>query len=287
MVFPVRRNVHSWDWALVWGMVVFSAGMGALMIKVPQKGIFWTTMLLMGGITAYFAYAVRAMRSLTYSVDRSGIGIHYGFMHMYIPFSDVLAIESSPRAKLGIRLAGTEWPGFYSGYFSEFGEKRIARVYATHKDNVIRITVLQYNYVITPEDSEGFLAEVQSYWHPHPTMRQLQLEAPEGPTIWQTGLGQLGLLLNAAALAGMALYIYHLTTTVAQVPLHYNLKGQVDRYGSPAELYTLLIGPLIVLPIIIYISNLLSRKGVTNKEAAALLLIPLVLTLMMAVISLA
>ncbi len=64
-----------------------------------------------------------------------------------------------------------------------------------------------------------------------------------------------------------------------QIPLHYNLQGEIDRYGSPYELYLMLLGPIILMPIMFYISFSLHRAGI--KEAAAYLSIPLLFTIFM------
>ena len=282
MHYKVREVRQSWDWVLLLFMLVVSAGVIGLTYQLPDKTIFILIVITMTGLTGYIYYAIRAVRNLTYEVDRKGITINYGFKTLLIPYEDILSIEVKPRAGLS-RLAGNDWPGSYSGYFTERGEQRMAVVYATELKDLIKIQTRELNYFISPQNNERFMEKVRQDWTP-PRVSETALQQARRPHLWQTGPGLALLALNLIALGLAAAYIYHLSQTVEQLPLHYNYRGEVDRYGSPAELYFTLVTSVIILPIIVFISDMMTRRGVPSREAARLLWIPLSLTAFMAVL---
>jgi len=263
-------------------MIVVSAGVIALTYQLPQKMLFILIVILMTGLTGYIYYVIRAARSLTYEVERKGIVIKYGLKTLLIPYEDILSVEVKQKTGLS-RLAGSEWPGSYSGYFTESREKKLAVVYATELKNLVKIQTRELNYFISPENNERFIEKVKEYWTP-PRIIETAFKQTHRPHIWQTGSGLILLALNLIVLGLAVGYIYHLTLTVEQLPLHYNFRGEVDRYGSPSELYFTMIASVFILPIIIFISDMMTRRGVPPQEAARLLWIPLLVTALMGVV---
>ena len=79
MHYKVREVRQSWDWVLLLFMLVVSAGVIGLTYQLPDKTIFILIVITMTGLTGYIYYAIRAVRNLTYEVDRKGITINYGF----------------------------------------------------------------------------------------------------------------------------------------------------------------------------------------------------------------
>ncbi len=277
-----REVEHSWDWILMGFMIVVSVGVCWATYKVPQRALFAMTVVMMTGLTAYIFYAIKATRGLTYEAGREGITINYGYKKLFIPYKDISSIEIKERPGL-TRLAGNEWPGSYSGYFSVRGEKKLALVYATAMKSIIRIDTPRLSYFISPQDNRRFIEKVSQYWTSSQSSSEL-VEMKPGPHIWQTGSGILLLALNLMAVGVVVAYIYHLSQTMVQIPLHYNLHGEIDRYGSPSELYLVLIGTAIILPVIIVIGDMLSRRGVPIRDATRLLWIPLLTTVFMGVV---
>ncbi len=282
MLNKTREVQHSWDWIFLGFMLAVSGGVIWLTYQLPQKVLFGLIVVTMGGLTGYIYYAIRSTRGLTYEVERAGITINYGFKKILIPYQDILALEVKERAGL-TRLAGNEWPGSYSGYFSERREKKLAIVYATELKNLIKIETSDFNYYISPQDNKRFMEKVKLYWNP-PSGSDDRPPAVKRPHIWQTGGGILLIFLNLMALVAMAAYINHLAQTVDQMPMHYNFRGEVDRYGSPQELYFMLIGTIMGKTMIVPISDMLARRGIPPYEAARLLYIPLAITVFMGVV---
>lgn len=282
MQHKAREVEHPWDWMLLGLMTLVSAGVILVTYQLPQKLLFILILIMMTGLTGYIYYSIRAARSLSYEVGREGIVINYGYKKLLIPYKDILALEVKERPGLS-RLAGNEWPGSYSGYFTESRQKKLAVVYATQLKNLVKIETSELNYFISPQDNHRFIEKVEQYWTP-PQRRDERLAPKTHPHLWQTASGAWLLVLNLIAVGLVVGYIYYLTTTIGQVPLHYNFRGEVDRYGSPAELYFTLIGTAIVLPVIVLVGDMMSRRGVPAQEASRLLWIPLGLTIFMGLV---
>lgn len=246
---------------------------GAL-IRIPTRMILYSTSLLMGGIIIWIYYSIQAVRSTTYKVDAEGIAIHYGFKHILIPWHKISRLERRQTVNL-LKFAGSEWPGNYTGYFQELGNKDLIAAYSSSKNDVVLINTPDLKYLISPENISSFFWEASQY--------QLGPAIPAAEEV-KNGLlnsmmGKRMIILNLLALILVAAAIQWSAGNHDQIPLHYNLQGEIDRYGSPYELYLILLGPIIMMPIMLYISSRLHRAGI--KEAAAYLSIPLLFTIFM------
>lgn len=282
MQHKAREVEHPWDWMLLGLMMLVLAGVILVTYQLPQKLLFIMIVIMMTGLTGYIYYSIRAARSLSYEVGREGIMINYGYKKLLIPYNDILALEVKERPGLS-RLAGNEWPGSYSGYFTESRQKKLAVVYATQLKNLVKIQTSELNYFVSPQDNRRFIEKVEQYWSP-PQHSDEGPTAKPRPHLWQTASGAVLLVVNIIAVGLVVGYVYYLTKTIGQMPLHYNLLGEVDRYGSPAELYFTLIGTAIVFPVIIVVGDMMSRRGVPAHEASRLLLIPLGMTIFMGLV---
>lgn len=282
MQHKAREVEHPWDWMLLGLMMLVLAGVILVTYQLPQKLLFIMIVIMMTGLTGYIYYSIRAARSLSYEVGREGIMINYGYKKLLIPYKDILALEVKERPGLS-RLAGNEWPGSYSGYFTESRQKKLAVVYATQLKNLVKIQTSELNYFVSPQDNRRFIEKVEQYWSP-PQHSDEGPTAKPRPHLWQTASGAVLLVVNIIAVGLVVGYVYYLTKTIGQMPLHYNLLGEVDRYGSPAELYFTLIGTAIVFPVIIVVGDMMSRRGVPAHEASRLLLIPLGMTIFMGLV---
>lgn len=282
MQHKAREVEHPWDWMLLGLMMLVLAGVILVTYQLPQKLLFIMIVIMMTGLTGYIYYSIRAARSLSYEVGREGIMINYGYKKLLIPYNDILALEVKERPGLS-RLAGNEWPGSYSGYFTESRQKKLAVVYATQLKNLVKIQTSELNYFVSPQDNRRFIEKVEQYWSPPQHSNEGPTAKPR-PHLWQTSSGAVLLVVNIIAVGLVVGYVYYLTKTIGQMPLHYNLLGEVDRYGSPAELYFTLIGTAIVFPVIIVVGDMMSRRGVPAHEASRLLLIPLGMTIFMGLV---
>lgn len=282
MHYKASEGKRGWDFLLMAFMVMVSGFTLWLLYKTPERIMFWGTTVLMVGVTLYIVYIIWAARTLSYSIERDAIIIHYGFQHIRIPYDSIIKVEEQQRLNMQ-RLAGNHYPGHYSGYFKEFREKRLLAVYAKRKEKVIAVHTPRLKYIITPENNRTFLARLATTLPDYASHRLAEDKIDDLPPLWHTREGLAMLALNIAGMMGLGAYIWIQARHHKTVPLHYNLQGQVDRYGSPLELLMLLLGPVIILPIIIYVSNILARHGI--RGAARYLWIPFFLTALMACVA--
>ncbi len=276
MLFKIKQVNRKFDYYLMAFMLLITIITVGALIRVPTRIILYSISLLMGGLIIWIYYLIRAVCSTTYKVDAEGIAIHYGFKHILIPWHKISRLERRQKVNL-LKFAGSEWPGNYTGYFRELGNKDLIAAYSSSKNDVVLINTTDLKYLISPENISSFFREASQY--------QLgsAIEAEEVKNgLLDSMMGKWMIILNIIALILVAAVIQWIAGNYDQIPLHYNLQGEIDRYGSPYELYLILLGPIILMPIMFYISLRLHQAGV--KEAAAYLSIPLLFTIFMGLV---
>ncbi len=277
MLFRVIQTDRKFDYYLMAFMLVITLITVGALSRVPNKLILYGVCLLMGGLLVWIYFLIRAGRSLTYVVDKEGIMIHYGFKHVLVPWHKIYRLERRQKVNL-VKFAGSEWPGNYTGYFRETGSRELIAAYSASKTDVVVINTPGLKYLISPENISSFFWEASKY--------QLGLQTREEEEVknglLNTAMGKRMIILNILALIFVAALIQCIAGSNNQIPLHYNLQGEIDRYGSPYELYLMLLGPIIMMSIMYYVSSYLHRAGI--KEAAAYLSIPLLFTIFMGMV---
>ncbi|MDD4802508.1 MAG: PH domain-containing protein [Syntrophomonas sp.] len=279
MIFKARSRSNRFDWILLGFITIVTGGTGLLLYRVPDRFIFFISSFFLLSGFAFIYYSVRAIQKLNYVLDDEGLIIRYGLRPKKIKYAEIKSVENRTRMNWS-RVAGNEWPGTYIGYFEEH-KKGLVSAYATSREQVLIISSTQGRFAITPEDSTAFLAVLT----PRLTMDNSESEVLlESRRLWQSSRGKILLFLNGLLFAAVAAFIqYNVMLGKTHIPMHYNLAGQVDRYGSAGEAYFMLLGTVIVLPIILLVGDSMTRKGV--KDGDNLLLIPLFLTLFMGAIA--
>ena len=207
------------------------------------------TLLVLGtaftGMAWLMWYYHRSFNRLSYELTGTGIIINWGKKPVVIPYHEITAVAPW-KLKGASRVYGMELGGYRQGVFSIYRLGK-GEFYAVG-DEVVLIQTGDNLYGITPADRDGFMSALKAKLQEKGVSYSEQVtkqatKAKTGSSL--DGWTIAGLVVGFGLILGMALAIYVLTPRLPeQIPMHYNLRGEVNRYGPPEELY---IMPAIAL----------------------------------------
>jgi hypothetical protein len=185
-------------------------------------------------------YYQRSFNRLSYELTEAGIVINWGKRPPVIPYEEIKAV-SSEKLKGANRIHGIEIGGYRQGSFSIYRLGK-GQFYAIG-DQVVFIQTEDNLYCITPSDRDAFVSALQD------KLRQREVAYSEQVTkhqrkpkagFFRDGWSIAGIVLGIGLILGMAFLIYLLIPRLPeQIPMHYNWRGEVDRFGPPEELYVM------------------------------------------------
>ncbi|MCB9444550.1 MAG: DUF1648 domain-containing protein [Ardenticatenaceae bacterium] len=231
------------------GFILLDVVLFMLLIRGPITLLsFLLGVLLLASLPllAVVAYWTSSLSTTRYHVVENALLIEWGSLRQVIPLA---AIESlQPGGKI-TQFRGLRWPGLMIGRGQIDGQ--VAVVFATRPAaEQLLLKTETAVYAISPVDLENFKNCLEA-------LRTAEMAEPVD--LPESHLGFLSwsfwnewpahLLLAASGLLNLALFGY-LTAVYnhlpAQVPLHFNQLGQVDRLAAPNRLFLL---PLIGLTV--------------------------------------
>lgn len=241
-----------------------------LILSLHSGQVLWPVALIMGitflGLVGMFAYFTLAAKNMAYAITDQEIVIKSGFSTKRVPFSSVEHVSVIMGGSV-LKVVGASWPGFHLGSFTSPTGKGSVNLYATRVMGEIVIIKTKWESIgITPADSDAFLTDLNNHI---PGLDQKESSTLIEETPFQAWKDKKFLVLTGIALAilaGTGIYLSQVIPNLpSQVPLHFNIKGQVDRYGSPTEVYMPFgIGVAVVL-MMLGINTISSR----NNRASA------------------
>ena len=226
------------------GLVLLDAGLFFLLVRGPITlfSVLWGLMLLASlPLLAVLAYWTASLRSVRYHVVGNALLIEWGGLQQVVPLATIQSLEMGGETAV-THFRGLRWPGLMVGRGQMLGQD--AFVFATRPlaQQLLLLTETAV-YAISPIDLQNFKDCLEA-------LRTAQLdEAVDLPDsqlgflqwrFWDEWPAQL--LLMASGLLNLVLFGY-LTAVYdrlpAQVPLHFNQLGEVDRLAAPGRLFVL------------------------------------------------
>jgi hypothetical protein len=164
-------------------------------------------------------------------------------MTQIVPMESVTAVLSGDQIGGVTRFRGPWWPGMRVGYgeLEEIGPTVFFATGSLKKQVVLTTPVMAY--ALSPSDSVAFLEAVRLRLRMGPTQNVEQVS--QQPTIftWSLWSDHLGLALLTSALFLLVMlfgYISLRYPSLAELqPLHFDVLGQPDRWGTRAQVFTL------------------------------------------------
>jgi hypothetical protein len=241
------------------GLVLLDAGLLIQLLRGPISVLSsFSGLLLIGSLPLLLllAYWTSRLRTARYYVENQLLWIEWGSLRQVIPLAAIQSLELGQSDTAVTRFRGLRWPGLIVGKGQIQGKE--AYIFASrpateqllvHTDTAV--------YAISPVDLVNFADCLEALRLAHqsePSDLPLSRLGFLSWRFWDDRLAQF-LLVTAVILNG-ALFVY-LTAVFgrlpAQIPLHFDQAGAVDRLAAP--------GNLFVLPIIGLITWVLNGVG--------------------------
>ncbi len=223
------------DMLMVWGSVQIGISLLAFLLVLLILGS-----LLLIGLLAYWLYGLLWSG---YYLDRNALVIRWGAATQVVPMGSVTAVLSGDQVKKLVRFRGPVWPGMRMGY-GELQEIGPTLFYAAGPLNrmVILVTPVMA-YALSPADRDAFLEAVRKRLSMGPTQTVEPMSRQPAWLTWSFWSDRPALALWGAALLlllGLFGYLFVRYPALADLqPLHFNAAGQPDRWGTPAQTFTL------------------------------------------------
>ncbi len=247
----------------------------------PRTVVLLVLLLPTVGLTLLLAYRLWQLLSLDYWLDRDALRIHWAGDIITLPLSQITRADAGADGGLTI---WRQWPLVWmrpkqiqsESDLSEsvLGEaKEHPSVYATQPPAAcLTLEVGDSSYLISPRDPAGFLAALRTR-QDFGALRILpaQIETATLREHWLRRDRLAQFLLAASFLMGLLLLSYFLwnyPTLPAEVPLHFDASGLVDRIGPRRALMLL---PSIAL-LILFFNTVIGFVFYERRRLAAYLL---------------
>lgn len=223
--------------------------------------------VLVLGLLGYFAWAAKNLR---YELDDKNLIIRWAFNKKVVPFASIRGFNRMVGTSAA-KVVGASLPGFHLGSFTNPTGKGSINLFATRLWGDILLIRTKWEVVgITPENPEEFLEDLSQHVHdlqPDNLTGDEREVAAFSPWRQKHFLAVMG--LTAVIIIGTGLYLFNTIPNMpSQIPMHYNLYGQVDRYGSPSELW---VPYGIGVSVVLFLSLLNGVVAKNNKTSAYLM----------------
>lgn len=230
--------------------------------------------LLVEGLLGYITWAYR---TLQYEIGDDGLLVRWGHFRDVVSYADILGVKEAKSAFRWLsvfKLAASSWPGYHVGTFYLGRKQGVSKVYAT-RGPVAVIRTRQWDVVVSPEDVSGFIQALRKKigdiddWET--AKEPFRLLSPVRDP-WFVGL----VLLSLAVIAGTVLFLLdRIPRLPPSVPLHFDLEGRPNRFGSPSELYF----PVIIQGVTTFILMILGLALGRYSRLAGRILAATILTM--------
>jgi hypothetical protein len=222
---------------------------GLMIWGISQSGIslaaFFLSLLVIGSLflLALLVYWLYGLVQSSFHVDRNALVIRWGAVTQVVPMENVTGVLSADEVKRINRFRGALWPGLRVGY-GEIEGVGPTLFFATRPlaRQVILITPA-LAYALSPADPTAFVEVVRQRLNMGPSQSVEQVSRQPGFLTWSFWKDRLGLALLASAvllLTTLFGYISLRYPSLADLqPLHFDVLGQPDRWGTRAQVFTL------------------------------------------------
>ncbi len=269
---PTPGKGFAWGIGLVAFMVLIT-GLPVIINLAsgkPNPGFLSVIGLILIFITAMAVYFAWAAKNMEYVLDENGLIIKWAFNKKIIPLENIKGVRRTVGTS-SMKVIGASWPGFHLGSFTDPSGRGSVNLFATRLWGDILLIRTKWEILgITPEHSEKFLDELNRLVPGLEADSNTSAKQPEQPfTPWKDKVFVTVMVLTAAIFIGTGLFLAKTIPTLpAKVPMHYNLAGEVDRYGSPAEIYLPFSIGVLTVVFMVGITTLVARN---NKTSAYLM----------------
>ncbi len=286
-------------WTILLGVLIggiLSAVFIPAMILASDATLTSFSLVLIGGIAALFCIVTHGYYKMAYAVSGDLLVLRWGLFKTAIPFNAIASVGRPSSSTFdGIRTGGVGIPDHLYGAFRLLidGSYRPIKLVATRLANlVIIVTSSGKYYGITPAMVDEFIATVRRKTSnaAEKTFDNTQrLAEPELTTRkYQALTTALFVVVFIVAGINIAYMLVVFPRLPDIVPLHYDISGVADRFGSKDELAWSSLLPLgIMAGMAILLHAATRRRSQLQRSVygAAIMLLPLAVGVVFLVIN--
>lgn len=251
---------------VVFGAIAFSIAVAL----IPLSG--FTFLFTLGAITllalaTWLGYQTYQLAHISYALDRNAFVIRWGALREIVPMGDVQRVITADEITDELRLLRPPLPGWWFGVGSHPALGKV-RFYATEPpDQQIIVVTPECSYAVSPYDIEAFLDAFRIRLEMRPTQNVAHARLLSGFANWRIWRDRTALTLLFLAIA-LNLALFGLSATrfpaaPAQIALHFDASGSVDRLGEKSQLFVPPVLGLLTLAVSLIFGLVLYRKGET------------------------
>ena len=241
--YPAKRTGFIWGILL---LILIAAPLITILVILGKAhadnsmlSIILIIFLLLIALFLYFLYALKTM---CYQIEADAIKLKWGAVSYTIPMTAISEVRKVQGPLIGFRTFGGSWPGYHFGLF-RFRDYGQIEVYSTRlTGDLVLLRTAAKTYLISPENVDGFLAVL----HEKVELAPLQLVSREvtgfsqSISFFRDPIAIILVAANIALLAAVFIYLARLVPTLPEkIPAHWDLAGNINRYGNREELYML------------------------------------------------
>lgn len=154
MTSTLRFQVAVFNRASITTLVVFFAAIYILSAALLGGTALVAALLI---ATALLALIVGHMAGSAVSLDADDLRVGAGLFRRRIPYTELVAIESAARPRLGWRLNGIAFPGFALGWFSGAGGRHVFVAAGDHRHDFFRLSLHgTYDVIVSVTQGAAF-----------------------------------------------------------------------------------------------------------------------------------
>ena len=231
-------------------LMLFVLALDALLIwGISQVGISLVGFLLALAVVAslfvliLLGYWLYGLLWSGYYVDRNALVIRWGATTQVVPLENVDAVLTGDQVEGIMRFRGPLWPGLRVGYgeLADIGPT-LFFVTTSLRGQVI-LTTPALAYALSPADQSAFLETFRHRLSMGPTQSVEQVSQQPAVLTWGFWSDSLGMaLLSGAVVLLIALFGFialRYPSLADFQPLHFDIAGLPDRWGTRAQVFTL------------------------------------------------
>jgi hypothetical protein len=241
---PPRQRGLLFNLGLVVGLGLLSAALFMLTGRTALGPLF--LLYLLGAITvaapiALLAYRAYALLTSSYSIERDGIRLKWGFREEDIPMSEIEWVEYAEDLIVPLIMPRLIWPGSVVGRTEQEGLGEVEFL-ASEEVDMVMIGTKQRVYVISPGDAGRFVRSYRKSYElgslsPFPAYsnypRFLFVD------FWQDPITRALLLVTLIFSLALFVWVGLAIPTLTEVSLGFTVAGLPLPPVSPAQLFLL------------------------------------------------
>lgn len=270
-VFEVDSRLAFTSGVIAAIIAVFGAiALGVAAALIPLSG--FTFLLILGVLAllacaAWLGYQTFQLAHISYSLDRNACVVWWGAVREIVPMGDVQRVIAADAVADELRLLRLPLPGWWFGVGSHPALGKV-RFYATEPpEHQIIIITPECSYALSPYDIEAFLEAFRVRLEMRPTQNVAHTRLLPSFATWRIWRDRTALALLILAIA-LNLGVFGVSATrfpaaPAQIALHFDAQGRVDRLGEKSQLFVPPVIGLLTLSASVALGLVLYRKGET------------------------